>query len=600
MEKKSFRIRTTTDGKDKALIVNLNQNFDTLEILSLKISQDKIYRSFSADYGVLVGRVIANDGLGISNSKISIFIPISEDDKKNPLIQKLYPYEKVTDKNSNGVKYNLLTPRIFSGATSGDTYNIGSFPNKQQILDNDTYLEVYEKYYKFTTITNKSGDYMIFGVPIGQHIVHMDTDLSDIGEYSYTADAMIANGVPVSLFTEIDKTYTFKNGTDLEQMPQIITNNLSVDIIPLWGDVENNIIGITRLDFKINVQVNPVAYLTFAYGIDDDRVVKGLYNGDDDNDNSGVEDDKHINLRLSDSRPGTLSRMQTRVYDNLDLVGDLKFKAFRYDADGNEMDYSVADIRVINKKSLIDKGIIIMLLPCNTDRMITDEYGNKIPTDDPNKGIATSGNWRIEIDTEKPDRYLKMHIQKNSEAAPFKVGANKVYSTKQLLSERYLLRDVLKSGGTNNERNIHNDGSWINGFLYFGAGYMTDGKDGNGEVSTPNWLIYDGEYYNTETRVIDVTDYLDLLISREDNYLFYPNPFNFATIKPTEISDKVNILKTDNTSFGNEFSSYEPSTASYSKYAPVELEFSGDNYIFLKGLNKNSDCFKEYKKYRKL
>ena len=60
MQNKSVRIRT--DLGDKNLMVELNQDFDFLEILSLKISQEDLYNTFCADYGVLVGRVIANKG----------------------------------------------------------------------------------------------------------------------------------------------------------------------------------------------------------------------------------------------------------------------------------------------------------------------------------------------------------------------------------------------------------------------------------------------------------------------------------------------------------------------------------------------------------
>ena len=146
---KSFRIKTTTDGTNKSIVLKLEQNYDTLEILSLKLSQDKLYRTFSSDYGVLIGRVLANDGLGIPNAKISVFIPISTTDSNNPLITKIYPFSKVTDKNITGARYNLITPKNLLIGTTGTTGIYGTFPSKQQFLDDDTYLEVYEKYYKF-------------------------------------------------------------------------------------------------------------------------------------------------------------------------------------------------------------------------------------------------------------------------------------------------------------------------------------------------------------------------------------------------------------------------------------------------------------------
>ena len=180
MEEKSFRIRTTVGGDDKYLTFKLDQKFDYLEVLSIKINQENFYRQFTSDYGVLVGRVIANDGLGVPNANVSLFVPLSDEDSDNTTISGIYPFKEIHDKDNQGVSYNLLTPK------SG--YTIGTFPSKQQILDSDTYIEIYEKYYKFTTKTNSAGDYMIFGVPIGTQNVHMDLDLSDIGQYSFSAN----------------------------------------------------------------------------------------------------------------------------------------------------------------------------------------------------------------------------------------------------------------------------------------------------------------------------------------------------------------------------------------------------------------------------
>jgi hypothetical protein len=171
----TIRIRTTPNGGDKFVKVKIDQEFDFIEILSLKISQEDAYKKYCSDYGVIVGRVSINNGFGVPNAKVSVFIPIDDIDKNNPLIKGLYPYEILSDKNDEGIRYNLL-PK------DGDTTNecstpIGSFPNKREILDNETMLSIYCKYYKFTTTTNYAGDYMIFGVPLGAHQVHVDANL---------------------------------------------------------------------------------------------------------------------------------------------------------------------------------------------------------------------------------------------------------------------------------------------------------------------------------------------------------------------------------------------------------------------------------------
>ena len=119
--------------QDKYIFVKLEQDIKTLEILSLQIDQKDIYQSFNADYGVIIGRVTSNNGIGVPNAKISIFIPLSDIDALNPDITSIYPYTSPTDKNTEGKRYNLL-PRVASYNHETGTYKpkqpFGSFPIK--------------------------------------------------------------------------------------------------------------------------------------------------------------------------------------------------------------------------------------------------------------------------------------------------------------------------------------------------------------------------------------------------------------------------------------------------------------------------------------
>ena len=67
---KSYRFKTDV-GKDKEVRIKIDQDFDFLEILSLKLRQDDVYERFCADFGVVAGRVVANGGFGVPNVKVS-------------------------------------------------------------------------------------------------------------------------------------------------------------------------------------------------------------------------------------------------------------------------------------------------------------------------------------------------------------------------------------------------------------------------------------------------------------------------------------------------------------------------------------------------
>ena len=86
----SFRVRTDINAngaKDKNVTFELKQDFDLLEILSLSLTQQDVYTRMCADFGVVVGRVVANGGFGIPNAKVSIFIPLDDKDEENEVIK---------------------------------------------------------------------------------------------------------------------------------------------------------------------------------------------------------------------------------------------------------------------------------------------------------------------------------------------------------------------------------------------------------------------------------------------------------------------------------------------------------------------------------
>lgn len=186
----SYRIRTTP-GVNKNINVTIDQEFDFIEILSLKILKDQLYTKQCSDYGVIIGRISINNGLGIPNAKVSVFIPLSDEDETNPIISEIYPYKTISNQNEDGYRYNLL-PYIPSYEGHIPT---GTFFDREDVLINSSLIEVYDKYYKFTTTTNDSGDYMLFGVPVGAQTIFVDLDLSDIGEFSLTPNDLIKMGL---------------------------------------------------------------------------------------------------------------------------------------------------------------------------------------------------------------------------------------------------------------------------------------------------------------------------------------------------------------------------------------------------------------------
>jgi hypothetical protein len=380
---KSYRIRTEV-GQDKFINVKLEQDFEQLEILSLKINQSELYTRVCADYGVIIGRVLVNGGFGVPNAKVSVFIPLTTEDETNPIISELYPYKTLSDVNEEGYRYNLL-PKDPSYSTHAAT---GTFPTRDEVLLEQSYIEVYDKYYKFVVKTNDSGDYMIFGAPTGTQTVVMDVDLSDIGCFSLSPQDLVDSGVASQ--SQVNGN-TFKTSTNLRELPQIKTLNKITEISPLWGEDDICQIGITRLDFDLtaeaNIKIEPSAiFMGSVISTTDDDALKTNCKPKN---NTG-------NLCELVAGPGQILAIRQTIFpdsQNLPVLEEYKF----------EQDGKVID----------GDGSFLTKVPMNLDYVVTNEFGQQVLSNDPTKGIPTKGKYRFKFKWENEQGLQNQFLRAN-------------------------------------------------------------------------------------------------------------------------------------------------------------------------------------------
>jgi hypothetical protein len=379
MANESIRIRTTP-GTNGNIRFKIEQDFDFLEVLSLKISQEDLYQTFCSNYGVVVGRVIANKGFGVPNAKVSVFVPITNEDQKNLLIKDLYPFKTPYQKDSNGIRYNLL----LSKSTCILNKPVGTFPTKEEVLDNDLVLEIFDKYYRYTTKTNDAGDFMIFGVPTGQQTVHMDVDLSDAGVVSIRPYDLIDDGYPEKLF---QSRVEFKTSTNLDTLPQIKSGNIGVDVIPFWGDPENCEIGISRVDFDTNFEIKTSAIMFGSIFTDSAKM--SLNKGCNPRNDMGEQNELRTGV-------GTIGMIRVKDIDPADWFnnGDITPTSLE--------EFSIGGGDLIN-----DDGVFAFTVPMNIGHVITDEFGNTVPSADPSIGVATKGMYRFKMKFTEPNENPK-------------------------------------------------------------------------------------------------------------------------------------------------------------------------------------------------
>jgi hypothetical protein len=378
---KSYRIRTQLGINQNIPVkipIVLEQNFDTLEILSLAIRPDDIYIRSCADYGIVCGRIFCNNGFGIPNARVSVFVPIEDIDTQNVYIASLYPYTNFTDINDDGYRYNLLP---YTQSHSGHVPT-GTFPERLDVLTDKPLIQVYEKYYKFTVKTNESGDYMIFGLPLGQQTLFMQVDLSDIGEFSLTPQDLIRMGLATEDTVNGSK---FKSSTNYAELPQIITVQKTVQIEPFFGEFEICNYNIARVDFDLtsenNVKLEPTAvFMGSIISTDDTQKVGKNFKFFNQTQSACKVKRTAGELCTMTTGPGQIVALRQTIFNDKD--GRPILEQAQLDNDGKVID---------------ENGVWVLEVPMNLDYVYTDENGVKKISSDPKLGVPTRGKYRFKV-----------------------------------------------------------------------------------------------------------------------------------------------------------------------------------------------------------
>jgi len=416
-----------------------------------------VYTRSCADYGVLVGRVTANNGFGLPNARVSIFIPIESVDESNPLISSIYPYKSPTDKNEDGYRYNLL-PYEQSYSTHAAT---GTLPTRLDALTGNTAIEIYDKYYRLTAKTNDSGDYMILGVPLGYQTVVMDVDLSDIGEFSLTPQDLIRMGLATEGQVAGNR---FRTSNNLNSLPQLVNLVKNLEISPLWGEQQVCDIAINRLDFDLrdeaNIDIQPTSvFMGSIYSTPDSFRVRR---------NARPPDDMGNLCNLS-TGPGQILAIRQTIYQ--DTTGKPVLEQYQLEQSGNIID---------------GNGVWLTELPMNLDYYITNEFGEKVLSNDPTVGIPTKAKYRFKIKWAQPPSI-----------------------TEQTRRAYYLVPNVREYGWSNTLSDPNYDStSSPNGIKLAGSYYF--GLDWTGYTNTQAAINCDDTFYQFEyNRVYTVSGLID-------------------------------------------------------------------------------------------
>jgi len=205
----------------------------------------------------------------------------------------------------------------------------------------------------------------------------MDVDLSDIGEFSLTPQDLIRMGLATEAQVAGNR---FRTSTDLNSLPQIINLVKGLEISPLWGDPEICDIAINRLDFDLrdeaNVDIQPTSvFMGSIYSTSDAYRVR----------RSARPKDDMGNLCSLQSGPGQILAIRQTIQQ--DTTGNPILEQYQLEQSGNIID---------------GDGVWLTELPMNLDYYITNEFGERVISNNPTIGIPTKAKYRFKIKWTQP------------------------------------------------------------------------------------------------------------------------------------------------------------------------------------------------------
>ena len=240
---------------DTFVNVNLIRNFASLETLTIKNNAFGEWNQISSPTGVVFGTLTATQKLKDENGDF-LKIPL----RNVPMF--VYNQTALNASPTNLTEGDSRTPLNMLQNSSRNFYTTDfSYNFDAQILPSVTTSSVTDTY-RFSTITNEKGEFIITDVPTGIQTLILEIDLLKQG---LTQEEVELNVSP----------YPKTNELSPEQIPSLIYREIPLQVLPSWGVVNT---GYTNVD--INLALDLRKWSTFfvppitSYGKTYDEIIQ--------------------------------------------------------------------------------------------------------------------------------------------------------------------------------------------------------------------------------------------------------------------------------------------------------------------------------------
>ena len=221
---------------DYFLNIKINRGVEVLNTLNVYNVPINESPKFTNDRGVLFGKIEAIQVL-LDDVGNKLRVPI-----KNAVVGIFNPSEEIpsigsVDENGNRIELNL-----FENLTSvNGPNNLTSYGSFQSYLTDVTYSpkdlgnDTIPPKYKYTSLTNEFGEFVLHNIPTGQQTLMLEVDLLKQG--------LEPEEVALNFFP-----YPLNDEPNISTIPHLYFNQFPVNIVPSWGEFQT---GYTEIELSI-------------------------------------------------------------------------------------------------------------------------------------------------------------------------------------------------------------------------------------------------------------------------------------------------------------------------------------------------------------
>ena len=234
---------------DYFMNVKINRSIGTLDTLNIYNVTHNEPPKFSNDTGVLVGKLEAIQVLNDENGE-KIRIPL-----KNTVVGIFNPSEKFPSISSSDNEGNRIRLNLYETIPQVDNpYNLKGFSSFQSYLTDIQYSKKDAENksipdeYRYTTVTNERGEFILQNIPVGQQTLMVEVDLLKFG---LEPEEIALNFFP----------YPSNEDPNVSEIPHLFFGQYPINILPSWGDFQT---GYTEMTMSIALDLRKwTTYYTY-------------------------------------------------------------------------------------------------------------------------------------------------------------------------------------------------------------------------------------------------------------------------------------------------------------------------------------------------